>query len=51
MKFTKTHDYRHTNHLRYIDMLKHLTKEAKRLGCGIADLTYDYEGAPYDFVW
>ena len=35
----------------YGEMLKHLTKEAKRLGCTIAELTYDYEGAPYDFVW
>lgn len=35
----------------YGEMLKHLTKEAKRLGCTIAELTYNYEGAPYDFVW
>lgn len=35
----------------YGEMLKHLTKEAKRLGCTIAELTYDYEGASYDFVW
>ena len=33
------------------EMLKHLTKEAKRLGCTIAELTYNYEEAPYDFVW
>ena len=36
---------------KYEDTLAQLKKEAKRLGCEVRELTYDYSKPPYDFVW
>lgn len=35
----------------YREILQNLKKSAKRLGCEISQLSYDYDKPPYDFKW
>ena len=39
------------NSFRYAEILMHLQKNAKRLGCEISELTHEYDKPPYDFKW
>ena len=39
------------NSFNYRDILRRLQKNAKRLGCEISQLTYDYDQPPFDFKW
>ena len=39
------------NSFRYVEILVHLQKNAKRLGCEISELSHEYDKTPYDFKW